>query len=82
MWRSGTVSRFSDGGALEKSSRAGRARLRRRKRVVAKPAATEPAATALRLLLRSAKIKKLRRGGSANAKQHPRRDRQRNQQVF
>ena len=64
MWRSGTVLRFSDGGAFEKSSRR-RGRLPpmprrcvlllvRRIRVVAKPAATalfvtEPAAAALRL---------------------------------
>ena len=68
MWRSGTVLRFSGGGAFEKSSRtAGRLPrmprwrrvllLVRRIRVVTKPAATalfvaKPAATALRLLLR------------------------------
>ena len=85
MWRSGTVLRFSGGGAFEKSSRtggnvcrpmAGRVLLERRKRVVTKPAATEPAATALwlRPLLKSAEIEELRRGGSDHAEHHPRRD--------
>ena len=46
------------------------------KHVVTKPAATEPAATALwlRPLLKSAEIEELRRGGSDNAEHHPRRD--------
>jgi hypothetical protein len=50
--------------------------LERLKRVITKPAATEPAATALwlRPLLKSAEIEELRRGGSDNAKHHSRRD--------
>jgi hypothetical protein len=50
--------------------------LERRKRFITKPAATEPAATALwlRPLLKSAEIEELRRGGSDHAEHHPRRD--------
>jgi hypothetical protein len=50
--------------------------LERRKRVVTKPATTEPAATALwlRPLLKSAPIEELSRGGSDHAEHHPRRD--------
>jgi hypothetical protein len=48
------------------------------KRVITKPAATEPAATALwlRPLLKSAEIEELRRGGPDDAEHHPRRDAQ------
>ena len=85
MWRSGTVLRFSGGGAFEKSSRRGRLPpfheaavrlLERRKRIVTKPAAAETAATALwlRPLLISAEIEELRRGGSDHADHHRRRD--------
>ena len=57
--------------------------LERLKRVITKPAATEPAVTALWLwpLLKSAEIEELRRGGSDNAEQHPRRDGQRSQRA-
>jgi hypothetical protein len=57
--------------------------LERLKHVVTKPAATEPAATALwlRPLLKSAEIEELRRAGSDNAEHHPRRDCQRNQRA-
>jgi hypothetical protein len=49
--------------------------LERRKRVVTKPAATEPAATLrLRPLLKSTEIEELRRGGSDHSEHHPRRD--------
>jgi hypothetical protein len=53
--------------------------MERLKRVVAKPAATKPATAALRLLLKSAEIEKLRGTGSHHHKQYPRRDRQSNQ---
>jgi hypothetical protein len=54
----------------------GRVLLERLKRVITKPAATEPAATALwlRPLLKSTEIEKLRRAGSDNAEHHSRRD--------
>ena len=51
--------------------RLGRALLKRTKSVVTKPAAT---ALRLLLLLKSAKIEKLCRGGSAKAEQHHRRN--------
>jgi hypothetical protein len=61
--------------------RLGRALLKRTRSVVTKPAATEPAVTALRRrpLLKSAKIEKLCRGGSAKAEQQHRRNRKRDQ---
>src|SRR6478752_4995812 len=57
--------------------RLGRALLKRTRSV-----ATKPAATALRLLLlKSAKIEKLCRGGSAKAEQHHRRNCRRDQRA-
>ena len=55
--------------------------LERRKRIVTKPAATEPAATALwlRPLLKSTEIEELRRGGSDHAEHQPRRNGKHNQ---
>ena len=84
MWRSGIVSRFSGGGAFVKilahlrwrrplPTRLG-ALLVRLKHVITKPAATEPIATALWLLLISAEIEELRRGGLDNAEHHRRGD--------
>ena len=56
--------------------RLGSVLLERLKRVITKPAATEPAATALwlRPLLKSAEIEELRRGRSDNAEYHSRRE--------
>jgi hypothetical protein len=47
-----------------------------RNRVVTRPAATEPAATALwlRPLLKSTEVEELRRGGSDRAEHDPRRN--------
>ena len=55
--------------------------LKRRKRVVTKPAATKTTATALLLwtLLKSAEIEKLCRGGADEAEHQTHRDGQRNQ---
>jgi len=55
--------------------------LERLKRAVAKPAATEPATTALWLLLKSAEIEELRRTGSNYAEKRPQRHSQRNEQA-
>jgi hypothetical protein len=55
--------------------RLGRVLLEWLKRVITKPAATEPAtALWLRPLLKSAEIEELRRGGSDDAEHHPHRD--------
>ena len=92
MWRSGTVSRFSGGGAFEKSSRTGGSVCRIRgwgaccwngsnMSLPNQPPRTAATALWLRPLLKSAEIEELRRGGSDNAEQHPRRDCQRNQRA-